>query len=132
MEFKKILNYCLSKKGAIEDYPFGNAVLVIKIASKMFALISERNNLLNISLKCEPFLADHLRQQYPCITPGYHLNKSHWNTIVIDGSLTELELSKMIDHSYDLVFKSLKKLEKEAILKEEVVKYAIEWRSKDY
>jgi predicted DNA-binding protein (MmcQ/YjbR family) len=118
VDFKKISYYCLSKKGAYEDYPFGNDVFVAKIASKMFALISERNNQLTISLKCNPILADNLRQQYPCITPGYHLNKAHWNTIVIDGSLTESELFKMIDHSYELIFKGLKKIEKETIQNE--------------
>lgn len=115
MDFKKITNYCLSKKGAYEDYPFGSDVLVVKIASKMFALISERNNQINISLKCNPILADNLRHQYPCISPGYHLNKTHWNSVLIDGSLTESELFKMIDHSYDLIFKGLKKIEKETI-----------------
>jgi predicted DNA-binding protein (MmcQ/YjbR family) len=117
MDFKKISNYCLSKKGAYEDYPFGRDVLVVKIASKMFVLISERNNQLNITLKCDPILADNLRQQYHCITPGYHLNKTHWNTITIDGSLTESELFQMIDHSYELIFKGLKKIEKETIKK---------------
>lgn len=118
MNFKTLSSYCLSKKGAIEDYPFGDDVLVIKIASKMFALISERNDQLNISLKCDPFLAENLRQQYPAITPGYHLNKSHWNTILIDSSIPESELNKMIDHSYELVFKRLKKLEKDAIIQQ--------------
>lgn len=118
MDFQTISSYCLLKKGAIQDYPFGNDVLVIKVASKMFALISEQKNQLTISLKCDPVLAENLRQQYPCITPGYHLNKSHWNTIVVDGSLSKSELSKMIDHSYDLVFKGLKKLDKESIMKQ--------------
>jgi predicted DNA-binding protein (MmcQ/YjbR family) len=118
MDFQKITHYCLAKKGAYKDYPFGSDVLVVKIASKMFALISQQNNQINISLKCNPILADNLRQQYPCITPGYHLNKTHWNTVLIDGSLTELELFKMIDHSYDLIFKGLKKIEKETILQD--------------
>jgi predicted DNA-binding protein (MmcQ/YjbR family) len=118
VDFQKISNYCLSQRGAYEDYPFGRDVLVMKIATKMFALISERNGQINISLKCNPILADNLRQQYPCITPGYHLNKTHWNTVQIDGSLAEPELFKMIDHSYDLVFKGLKKIEKETIQNE--------------
>lgn len=116
MDLKTLRNYCLSKNGAIEDFPFGDDVTVIKVASKMFALISERNNQLNISLKCDPFLAENLRQQYASITPGYHLNKSHWNTIMIDGSLPESALNNMIDHSYALVFKGLRKSEREAIL----------------
>ncbi|NOU96132.1 MmcQ/YjbR family DNA-binding protein [Paenibacillus sp. LMG 31456] len=116
MDIKTLTSYALSKKGSIEEYPFGVDVLVIKVASKMFALISERNNFMNISLKCDPFIAESLRQQYSSITPGYHLNKSHWNTVILDGSVSEAEIFKMIDHSYELVFKGLKKSEKEAIL----------------
>lgn len=116
MDTNMLTSYCLSKKGSIAEYPFGPDVLVIKVASKMFALISERNHQLNISLKCDPVIAENLRQQYAAVTPGYHLNKSHWNTIIMDGSITEQELGQMIDHSYELVFKALKKSEKEAIL----------------
>jgi predicted DNA-binding protein (MmcQ/YjbR family) len=118
MDIKTMISYCLSKKGTIEEYPFGEDVLVIKIASKIFALISKRNNQPNISLKCDPFIAESLRQQYSSITPGYHLNKSHWNTIILDGSVSEQELCKMIDHSYELVFKGLKRSEKDAILQQ--------------
>ncbi|MCX7920630.1 MAG: MmcQ/YjbR family DNA-binding protein [Clostridia bacterium] len=115
MDGKILTSYCLSKKGATEDYPFGPDVLVIKVSSKMFALISMKANKLNISLKCDPFLADNLRQQYASVTPGYHLNKKHWNTIVVDGSISEQELYWMIDHSYELVLNSLTKIEREAI-----------------
>lgn len=115
MDLQLLSRYCLSQKGSLEDYPFGNDILVIKVVSKMFALISNQNNQLKISLKCDPFIAESLRQQYASITPGYHLNKNHWNTILIDGTLSEQELCKMIDHSYELVFKGLKKSEKDAI-----------------
>mgnify|MGYP001159217448 CR=1 FL=1 len=115
MDIKALSSYCLSKKSSIEDYPFGNDVLVVKVSSKMFALINDNNNQLKISLKCDPFIADSLRQQYSSITPGYHLNKNHWNTILIDGTISEQELFEMIDHSYELVFKGLKKSEKDAI-----------------
>ena len=70
---------------------------------------------MNLSLKCDPFVAEDLRQRYPAITPGYHLSKRHWNTILIDGSVPDSEVIWMIDHSYDLVFKSLTKTEKEQI-----------------
>lgn len=113
-----LTNYCLSKKGAFEDYPFGPDVLVIKLGSKIFALISERGGNLSISLKCDPFLADTLRQQYPSVTPGYHLNKRHWNTIKVNNSIPRDEIYWMIDHSYDLVFKSLTKSEKQKIISE--------------
>ncbi|MFD0678688.1 MULTISPECIES: MmcQ/YjbR family DNA-binding protein [unclassified Paenibacillus] len=118
MDIKTLTRYSLSKKGSFEEYPFGPDVLVIKVASKIYALLTVRNNQQNISLKCDPFIAESLRQQYPSITPGYHLNKSHWNTIILDGSVSEAELFKMIDHSYELVFKGLKKSEKEAILQQ--------------
>lgn len=116
MDIKTFTSYCLSKKRATEEYPFGDDVVVMKVASKIFALLSERNNQLNISLKCAPFKAENLRQQYASITPGYHLNKTHWNTIIVDGSISEPDLFYMIDHSYELVFKGLKKSEKDAIL----------------
>jgi len=109
-------NYCLSKKGAIEDFPFGADTLVIKIATKMFALFSKRENKICISLKCDPFLAEDLRQRFSSITPGYHLNKKHWNSVVIDSSVPEDEIYWMIDHSYELVLKSLTKSERESII----------------
>lgn len=118
MDIKALSSYCLSKKSSLEDYPFGNDVLVIKVASKMFALIAYHNNQLTISLKCDPFIAENLRQQYSSVTPGYHLNKNHWNTVLIDGTIPELELFTMIDHSYELVFKGLKKSEKDAIIQQ--------------
>ncbi|ULL17204.1 MmcQ/YjbR family DNA-binding protein [Paenibacillus sp. H1-7] len=116
MSIESLTRYCLSKKGSSQDYPFGDDVMVIRVASKIFAFLSERNRQPNISLKCDPFIAENLRQQYPAVTPGYHLNKSHWNTVIIDGSIEEPELFSMIDHSYELVFKGLKKAEKEALL----------------
>ncbi|NHN29610.1 MmcQ/YjbR family DNA-binding protein [Paenibacillus agricola] len=118
MDLLSLCKYCLNKQGSREDYPFGDDVLVIKVASKMFALIPQDEHQLTISLKCDPFIAESLREQHASITPGYHLNKSHWNTILIDGSIPEQELFKMIDHSYELVFKGLKKTEKDAIVQQ--------------
>ncbi|WP_010238244.1 MmcQ/YjbR family DNA-binding protein [Clostridium arbusti] len=108
--------YCLSQKCSQEDYPFGSDVIVIKVCSKMFALISNRDNKINISLKCDPFLADSLRQDYKYIIPGYHLNKKHWNTIIVDDSVSKEQIYCLIDHSYKLVFKSLSKKQQEQIL----------------
>ncbi len=113
MEANKIKEYCLSKKGAVEDLPFGPGVLVIKVADKMFALISGRLGKINLSLKCDPLLAEDLRQLHKSITAGYHLNKKHWNTIIVDGSIPESDLLWMIDHSYELVYKSLSKVERD-------------------
>lgn len=107
VEARELLDYCLNKTGAVEEYPFGPDVTVIKVAAKMFALYSHRNGNSNLSLKCDPELAEILRQQYREITPGYHLNKQHWNTIVVNGSIPAQEVYEMIDHSYHLVVKSL-------------------------
>ncbi|MEV5027941.1 MmcQ/YjbR family DNA-binding protein [Paenibacillus sp. LPE1-1-1.1] len=111
-----IIEYCLKKKGATKDYPFGHDPLVIKIAGKMFALIFEDkvdNFLLN--LKCDPVIAENLRDQHETVRPGYHMNKKHWNTITIDGSFPESDVFEMIDHSYDLVVKNLPKSLQESI-----------------
>lgn len=116
MNIKDFKEYCLSKKGAVEDFPFGPEVLVIKVASKMFALISDSNNKFTASLKCDPFLAQDFRQQYSAVTAGYHLNKKHWNTLLLDGSIPDNEILWMIDHSYELVLKSLTKAEHNSIL----------------
>ncbi|OXM83858.1 MmcQ/YjbR family DNA-binding protein [Paenibacillus rigui] len=119
MSIQSLTRYCLTKKGSKEDYPFGDDILVIKVSSKIFAFITERNHQPSISLKCDPFIAENLRQQHPAVTPGYHLNKSHWNTVILDGSIPEQEICSMIDHSYELVFKKLVKVEKEAVLQGE-------------
>jgi predicted DNA-binding protein (MmcQ/YjbR family) len=115
MKTSDIVKYCVSKKGAFEDHPFGPEPLVIKVASKLFAVISGTDNKGSVSLKCDPFLAQSLREQYPAVTPGYHLNKAHWNTVALDGSVPEQELLWMVDHSYELVYKSLSRAEKEAL-----------------
>ncbi|MCX8129341.1 MAG: MmcQ/YjbR family DNA-binding protein [Clostridia bacterium] len=115
MNPKELKDYCLSKSGAVEDFPFGPDVIVIKAGGKMFALISQRDNKLNLSLKCDPFLAQEFRQRYSSITPGYHMSKKNWNTIVVDDSIPEEELFWMINHSYDLVLKSLPKSARESL-----------------
>lgn len=116
MDFKDLQKYCLSKKGACEDFPFGPGVHVMKIGPKMFALLSQGENSPSISLKCEPELSGLLREQHDCIKPGYHLNKRHWNTIDSDGTLSIEEMQGLIDLSYNLVFKGLKKSERESII----------------
>lgn len=104
---KKLYLYSLTKNGALEDYPFGPDVIVMKVVGKMFALMAHRSGQDYISLKCDPNYAEILRQKYESITPGYHLNKRHWNTVQLDGSIPEEEVREFIDHSYDLVLKSL-------------------------
>ncbi|WAA09082.1 MmcQ/YjbR family DNA-binding protein [Fervidibacillus albus] len=112
MENHEYVQYCLTKKGAYIDYPFGPKPMVIKVMSKMFALISTDEEVLKISLKCDPDIANDLRNQYESVVPGYHLNKQHWNTVIIDDSIPTSEIQWMIDLSYTLVVKGLKKQEK--------------------
>ncbi|WP_438448722.1 MmcQ/YjbR family DNA-binding protein [Gorillibacterium sp. sgz5001074] len=109
MQQHRLTAYCLTKRGAADDYPFGPHPLVMKVGGKMFALIAGSGEDLQISLKCDPFIAENLREQHDCVRPGYHLNKKHWNTVTVDGSMPEEELQAMIDHSYDLVVRSLPK-----------------------
>lgn len=106
MDVEEIRAYCLSKKGTDESFPFDDTTLVIKLGGKIFILINLYGDL-QINLKCEPSRANELRESYPAITPGYHMSKKHWNTVVPDGSLPQGLIKDMIDHSYDLVFQSL-------------------------
>ena len=105
--------YCNGKKGAEEDRPFGPEPLVVKVGGKMFALLSAGGpGSGSISLKCDPRIAVNLREQYAAISPGYHLNKKHWNTVELDGSVPYEELCDMIDHSHELVVRGLPKAER--------------------
>ena len=115
MTFQELKTHCLSRKGAYEDYPFGPEPLVVKVVSKIFVLVSNKSGKISISLKCDPFLAQNLREQYPSVTPGYHLNKEHWNTVLLDSSIPHSEILWMIDHSYEMVVKGLTSEEKKAL-----------------
>jgi predicted DNA-binding protein (MmcQ/YjbR family) len=94
---------CLAFPGAIETFPFGPETSVFKVAERMFALSQLAARPLCVSLKCEPLLAEQLRATHPAVVPGYHLNKKHWNTVTLDGSLPEEMVEAMIEDSYDLV-----------------------------
>ena len=107
MSHKEVEEYLLSMPNARLDYPFGDGVAVYKVGDKMFALISEGKEPVNLSLKCDPQLAETLRERYDEVMPGYHLNKKHWNTIVLSGQLSWDEVKDLIRHSYDLVVGSL-------------------------
>lgn len=112
-----IIEYCLKKKGATQEHPFGPTPLVIKVADKMFALIfEETGKVVRLNLKCDPIIAENLREQHDCVRPGFHMNKKHWNSIMIDGSLPTSDVFDMIDHSYDMVVKKLPKSLREAIV----------------
>lgn len=103
MTHKQVEKYLLSMPGAKLDYPFGEETAVYKVDDKMFALVAEKSDPLRISLKCDPLLAKTLRERYESVMPGYHLNKKHWNTIVLSGQLDEQEVKDLIVHSYQLV-----------------------------
>lgn len=105
MDHKTVEEYVLSMPNAKLDYPFGKDVAVYKAKDKMFALIAEKSDPVRISLKCDPQLAELLRSKYETVMPGYHLNKKHWNTIVLTGQLSWEEIQDLIRHSYDLVTK---------------------------
>ncbi len=107
MDHKKIEEHLLSLPNAWLDYPFGEEVAVYKVGkeknAKMFALVAEKSDPIRISLKCDPLLAVTLREKYESVMPGYHLNKKHWNTVVLTGQLEWDEVKDLIRHSYELV-----------------------------
>jgi predicted DNA-binding protein (MmcQ/YjbR family) len=109
MDLEQLREYTLSKPDAEETQPFGPDTLVYKINGKMFLLTGFDSIPLQFNVKCDPDLALELREQYASVIPGWHMNKKHWNTVIIDGSISNRELQKMIDHSYELVAKVKKK-----------------------
>ena len=111
MNIEDFREYCLSKKGVSEELPFGPETLVFKVMNKIFAITSI-DNFVSINLKCDPEVALLIREKYDSVTPGFHMNKKHWNTILINGSISDLLLLKWIDHSYNLVVNSLTKKQK--------------------
>ena len=109
MDLAEFREYCLSKPNTTEGTPFGPDVIVFKVAGKMFALAALEEVPPTVNLKCDPDLSLDLRDQYEQVRPGYHMNKKHWNTVEIESGIPDLELRKMIDHSYELVIKRLPK-----------------------
>jgi predicted DNA-binding protein (MmcQ/YjbR family) len=103
MKHEEVENYLLSMSNAKLDYPFGEDVAVYKVGDKMFALIAEGKDPVRLSLKCDPQLSKLLREKYNEVMPGYHLNKKHWNTIILTGELTWEEVQALVRLSYDLV-----------------------------
>ena len=108
MNIEEFREYCLGKKGATEEFPFDSNTLVFKVMNKIFAL-TDVNAFESINLKCEPIKAIELREKYHAIKPGYHMNKQHWNTIDNQSDVDDTLLVELIDHSYDLIVKSLPK-----------------------
>ncbi|WP_144391453.1 MmcQ/YjbR family DNA-binding protein [Pleionea sediminis] len=109
MNKEDVVQYTLSKPDAYEDFPFGPDVAVYKVRDKMFAAVGKHEGVYRINLKCEPLEALMLRDLFAGVIPGYHMNKKHWNTVILDGTVPKQEVKRMIDNSYSLVFKSLPK-----------------------
>jgi predicted DNA-binding protein (MmcQ/YjbR family) len=114
MNIEELRTYCLSKKGTTESFPFDEDTLVFKVMGKMFCLVS-LSEPDSINLKCDPELAIELREKYNAVTPGYHMNKKMWNTVVMDHSVSKKLLCQWIDHSYDEVVKKLTKAERKVV-----------------
>jgi len=112
MNLETYYEYCLSKKGVTEHFPFDEDTLVFKVGGKMFALsslIQWEKGQPSVNLKCDPERAQELRAQYDAVQPGYHMSKIHWNTIAVNREVPDELIKELIDHSYDLVFRSLSK-----------------------
>jgi predicted DNA-binding protein (MmcQ/YjbR family) len=111
----RVIAECRAKPGAVEDYPFGDGVAVFKVGGRMFALVPLGPPPASVSLKCDPDVAVDLRARYAAITSGYHLNKRHWNTVVLNGSVPDEELLELIDHSYELVLARLPRASRDTL-----------------
>lgn len=116
MDIEYYRDYCLKKPGVTESFPFDNNTLVFKVMNKMFALC-DVDLFTSVNLKCDPERAVQLREQYDGIIPGYHMNKTHWNTIQMDGTIPDNLFLELIDHSYELIIDSLPKKVQEELSK---------------
>lgn len=115
MNIEEFREYCLAKKGVTEGFPFDETTLVFKVMGKMFALTDTEDDF-SINLKCEPDKVIDLREQYPeTVLPGYHMNKKHWNTVVVDGRIPDKTLKEWINESYNLIVDSLTKSKKQEL-----------------
>ncbi len=115
MNYEQARQYLLSKPEAIEDFPFGFDVAVMKIHRRMFATLAQRDDTTSMNLKCDPHEALILRDIFPAVLPGYHMNKRHWNTVQLDGSVPAGEIQRMIDNSYALVVRGLTRAQRRAL-----------------
>ncbi len=119
MDIESLREYCLSKKGTSEDFPFDETTLCFRVGGKIFCITDTHSLPFSFNLKCDPEWAVSLREQYDNIQPGWHMNKKHWNTVQPDEAIPFELLRQMIDESYNLVFKSLKKADRDKILSED-------------
>jgi predicted DNA-binding protein (MmcQ/YjbR family) len=109
MNVEEIRDHCIVKEDVEEGFPFGEETLVFKTGGKIFLLVSLTADPLQFNAKCDPEKAVELREEYDCVIPGFHMNKKHWNTVIIDNTLTNKQLRGLIDHSYSLVAKTKKR-----------------------
>ncbi len=116
MNIEEIHEYCIAKPGVTEGFPFNDTALVFKVAGKMYALLDLSEDSRGITLKCDPELAIELREQHSEVTPAWHFNKKHWNTVILGGSVPDEKVKEWIDHSYELVVRSLKRADREALV----------------
>jgi predicted DNA-binding protein (MmcQ/YjbR family) len=116
MNAEELRDYCLSLLGTDEEFPFGPDTSVFKVAGKIFALSRLSEYPLRVSLKCDPSLAEELRKTHAAVIPGYHLNKRHWNTVIVDGSLSDEIISNMVEDSYDLIVSKLPRAQRQALI----------------
>jgi len=115
MNLEELRDYCMSKKGVEETLPFGPETLVFKVMGKAFLLTGFDQNPVQFNVKCDPEKAIELREHYHCVQPGYHMNKKHWNTIIVDGSVTDKLIREWITNSYDLVISGLPKIQQKKL-----------------
>ena len=126
MNLESIRQYCLKKKGRVtEEFPFDEETLAFKIEGKIFLITGIWDAPLKVNLKCDPILAVELRERYPAVSPGFHMNKKHWNTVTIDGSIPASEIRTMIDHSYEQVVATLPQSKRRPIGRQDKMTRAI-------
>ena len=117
MDIETLKDYALTKPSTTHDFPFDNETMVVRVKNKIFVLIPTKASPAQANFKCDPNLAEILRQTYKAVTPGYHMNKRHWNTVIFDDSIPDDEILEMVDHAYEQVVKGLPKKDQEALKK---------------
>jgi predicted DNA-binding protein (MmcQ/YjbR family) len=115
MDIEQFRAYALSKPGTSEDFPFDEVTLCLRVVGKIFAITGLDSERFTVNLKCDPDYGVELRERYAAIQPGWHMNKIHWNTVDFEGELDDKMLRHLVDHSYDMVVKGLKKAERETL-----------------
>ena len=115
MNLEELRDYCITKKGVEETLPFGPDTLVFKVFNKVFLLTGFDSDPAQFNVKCDPEKAIELREKYSCVQPGYHMNKKHWNTIIVDSSVTSKQLKEWINDSYELVVSGLSKVQQKKL-----------------